>query len=106
MRRAPTSGKLWMEILSGGVLFHSIHMANSRNHIWQGLHPFIKHQCFASDFTGMSTMVKQAPRVPVPFVFAVRSRAVAKVASIGLVARKRTQCWAGKFLTPGSGIER
>jgi hypothetical protein len=39
----------------------------------------------------LKTMVRQAPRVPLPLVFTVRKRTVANVDSIGLVSWYRVQ---------------
>jgi len=44
----------------------------------------------------LKTIVRHATRLPLPFVFTVRSRTVANVDSIGLVVRMCRQCSAGK----------
>src|SRR6516165_2381403 len=58
--------------------------------------PFSNRQLFAAPSISLNTIVRQADLDPLPFVFAVRSRTVANVDSMGLVVRRWTQCSAGK----------
>jgi hypothetical protein len=44
----------------------------------------------------LKTIVKQAVRVPLPFVFECRNRTVENTDSIGFVVRMCSQCSAGK----------
>jgi hypothetical protein len=58
--------------------------------------PLSRRQCLSAHCASLKTIVKQAVRLPQPFVRAVLNRTVAKVDSIGLVVRRCTQCSAGK----------
>jgi len=62
----------------------------------RSLAPLRARQCFGAEVAGLKTIVRLAMRLPLPLVFAVRKRTVAKVDSIGLLVRKWIQCSAGK----------
>jgi hypothetical protein len=58
--------------------------------------PFnLRHLCSAL-FVSLKTIARMPARETHPRVFAVRSRTVAKVDSMGFVVRMWTQCSAGK----------
>src|SRR5579863_2626409 len=50
--------------------------------------PLSARHVFCADIVSLKTIVRHARRLPLPFVFAVRRRTVAKVDSIGLVVRR------------------
>jgi hypothetical protein len=73
---------------------------------WRQGDPFNARQRFDALSISLKTIVRQATRLPLPFVFTVRSRTVANVDSIGLVVRMWRQCSAGKSRMQGHGNVR
>ena len=68
------------------------------------LAPFEIRRRFEALCINLKTIVKQAVRVPPPFVRLVLSRTVANVDSIGFVVRKWDQCSAGMRSQPNRGL--
>ena len=94
---SPRLGQMfWTRFDSGGLLeLDLIDEFDLRDHGLEA-EPFNDLQLFVALSISLKTIVMHANRLPLPLVFAVRTRTVANVDSIGLVVWMCRQCSAGK----------